>query len=171
MNLSPEAIAAREAYFEEKRKKKKITPVGVSNADVELALRKTDGNISEAANFLGVSHRTVRNRIQENENLQSVLSEVREAFLDLTESELRKGVKAGNASLIMFVLKTLGRNRGYVEKVNVEHDLGPYAARNAANLIEAMKKAAKEAPALPEPVETIDGTYVVEETVDAGGEL
>lgn len=181
MNMSPEAIAAREAYFAEKKlKKKKKTPIGVSNDDIELALHKFHGNISKAADFVGMDHYAVRHRIYNNERLLAARRDITAEFVDDTEDELKKLVKAGNPSAIIFVLKTLGKDRGYVERSTVEHELGPQAMKNAANMIEAMRKGMLEAPPVPLPPsrmiaseEDIDEGkwHRVEGEVDGGGDL
>jgi hypothetical protein len=53
---------------------------------------------------------------------------------------------------VVTYLKTQGKERGYTERATVEHEVGN-TAKNAAALIEAMRKAAQEEerPALPEP--------------------
>ena len=178
LNMSSEAIAAREAYFEEKRAKKKITPTGVTNRDIEIALRRCDGNLTKAAEFVGMARVTFYDRVYGSEHLRAVRTEIVESFVDETESELRKLVKSGNPSAIIFVLKTLGKNRGYIERSTVEHELGPYAAKNAANMIEAMRKGMQEAPVLPTPPlrlvdkeDTDEGEWRVEEKADVGREI
>jgi hypothetical protein len=177
--MSPEAVAAREKYFEEKRKKEKVTPTGVTNADIEIALRKFDGNIASAAAFVGMDSSAVRVRIYKNEHLNKVRQELVDEFVDLTESELKKSVKSGNVSAIIFVLKTLGKDRGYVEKNTLEHELGPNAVKNAANMIEAMRRGMQETPDMPLPPPRMitstedvhEGTWRVENKDDSGREV
>jgi len=144
--MSPEAIAARVKYFEEKKKKGKKTPTGITNNDIEIALRRFDGNMSHVADFLGMHQSSINIRVLNSPHLQKIRQEIIDEFLDTTESELKRLVKSGNPSAIIFVLKTLGKNRGYTEKSTVEHELGPYAAKNAASLIEAMRRGAEAQP-------------------------
>lgn len=177
--MSPEAIAAREKYFAEKKKKGKVTPVGITNQDIEIALRKHAGNVTDAANFLGMGVSAVRWRINNSEHLGKVRREIVDSLVDETESQLFKLVKAGNPSAVFFVLKTLGKDRGYVEKATLEHELGPNTIKNAANMIEAMRRGMEAAPPLPLPRsrmieekdEAEDGSWRVEDEVDSGREV
>lgn len=93
------------------RKRKQI-----SVADMEAALKQTSGNVSAAARGLGVGRATLYRRIAESPGLQEVLADAREELVDLAETMLRRNVMDGNMQAIMFALRTLGKNRGYVER-------------------------------------------------------
>lgn len=99
------------------------------------ALEKKAGNITEAANALKVTRQALYKRISEDETLQEALVAAREALVDMAESEARKQIKRGNTAIIIFTLKTLGRNRGYVERQ--EHtgvDGGPIVIKGYVNV-------------------------------------
>jgi hypothetical protein len=175
MNLSEEAVAARREYLEQKEAKKKAKikeRYSLKNEDIENALRRFDGNMSMVAQFLGTNPTSVWNRIMESPRLQEVRKQIVEEFLDLTESKLRQLVKEANPSAVFFVLKTLGKNRGYTERSTVEHEIGPFAAKNAAIMIEAMRKGA-ETQRVPEKLismdEDEDATIDLEATISTGG--
>lgn len=119
-------------------------------------------------------------RIKASEKLLKIRKDIIDELVDETESQLAKLVRAGNPSAVFFVLRTLGKDRGYVEKATIEHELGPYAAKNAANMIEAMRKGMVNAPELPLPPpkmlvmkeeEIGEGEYRVEEEEVSRGEL
>jgi hypothetical protein len=58
-------------------------------------------------------------------------------------------VNDGNVTAITFLLRTRGKERGYTEKNLLEHSTDE-SSRNAAALIEQMRKGAKEEPKLLE---------------------
>lgn len=51
--------------------------------------------------------------------MQKIVTDAREAMVDVAESEALKQIKLGNTAIIIFTLKTLGRNRGYVERQEI----------------------------------------------------
>lgn len=73
------------------------------------------GNISTAAESLGVERKTLYTWI-EDESLQDVVIEGRNARLDFAESKLDQNINNGDTTAIIFLLKTLGKERGYVER-------------------------------------------------------
>lgn len=85
------------------------------------AIKKKAGNITEAAKALNVTRRALYKRIDADEELQQLVTDEREALVDMAESEARKQIKKGNTAIIIFTLKTLGKNRGYVERIEQEH--------------------------------------------------
>jgi hypothetical protein len=87
---------------------------------IENALNAKAGNISEAAKAMGVSRSTFHRRISESPRLQEVLSDAREAMVDIAESALKREVLNGNIAAIIFTLKTQGKQRGYVEKLEID---------------------------------------------------
>lgn len=83
---------------------------------VEDALRKHRGLVSKAAEALGLSDGSVRERISRHPRLQVVLSEARERRVDAAEYRLDQAIENGEAWSIALVLKTIGKDRGYVER-------------------------------------------------------
>lgn len=87
---------------------------------IENALKRKAGNISEAAKSLGVSRSTFYRRIEESPRLQEQLTDAREAFVDIAESALKREVLNGNITAIIFALKTQGKQRGYTERLEID---------------------------------------------------
>jgi len=77
---------------------------------------KHSGNLTEVAGFFGVSRYTVVNRWMKNKQYKQVVDEIREAILDYAEDALDELVMSGNVIATIFKLKTLGKNRGYIEE-------------------------------------------------------
>jgi hypothetical protein len=83
---------------------------------VEEAIRASHGVLTVAARALGVSRQGLYFAIQRH-GLESLLREVREEFLDEVESRLIQAALQGKPWAVMFVLKTVGKERGYTERV------------------------------------------------------
>jgi hypothetical protein len=87
--------------------------------EVESALRSSSGNVTVAANGLGVSRNGLYKFIAKS-GLLDILDEARQSTVDIAESALKRAVINGEAWAVCFTLKTLGKQRGYVERVQQE---------------------------------------------------
>jgi hypothetical protein len=89
--------------------------------------------LSAAARDLGVSRQTVYNYIEKYVTVREARDEARDTLLDMTEGKLFEAIKRGNIAAIMFTLKTIGKSRGYVERIQQEvtgADGGPIVVVN-----------------------------------------
>lgn len=88
---------------------------------IEDALTKTAGNISQAAKALGVNRNTLYNRINKSAQLATVLQNTREELVDIAESALRREVLNGNMTAIIWTLKAspAAKARGWSERQEV----------------------------------------------------
>lgn len=86
-------------------------------AQMIQAIRTAKGLKSEAARELGCSWYTVHRACRRHPTVQRVYEETREEFVDLAEKKLRDKVNKGADWAVKWVLATLGKNRGYVERV------------------------------------------------------
>ena len=84
------------------------------------AIRNAEGNLSDAARFLGCTRQTVHNYVNRYATVKQAYEEENNKFIDEAEGQLRKHVKRGSLPALMFVLKTKGKHRGYVERQEVE---------------------------------------------------
>lgn len=96
-------------------KKKGRKPILVPEL-VASALATHLGNVSAVARQFSVSRASVMELIGKRKALQSVLADAREGMLDNGESSLHRSVLAGEAWAVCFLLKTLGKSRGYIER-------------------------------------------------------
>jgi hypothetical protein len=90
--------------------------------DVEVALRRSAGVITSAAQILEQAYgtcspRTLRYYVAKYPRLKKAIYEAIETNLDLAESKLVSGISEGNMTAIIFYLKTKGKHRGYVQRV------------------------------------------------------
>lgn len=102
------------------------------------ALEKKAGNITGAAKALKVTRQALHHRISNDETLQKIVTDAREALVDVAESQLLKQIKLGNTATIIFALKTQGKSRGYVERSEVSGpNGGPIETKNVTDLSDA----------------------------------
>jgi hypothetical protein len=85
------------------------------------ALRKTGGKVYAAARLLGCGHETVYRAIRNSKEVESILAQERGEMVDFAETNLKKAVLEGEAWAVCFTLKTLGKDRGYIERHAIEH--------------------------------------------------
>lgn len=87
-------------------------------------LEAKGGFMTATARGLGITLKTLENRIKKNKELQAALRSINERTLDFTESKLIEAVRDGQAWAICFHLKCKGKDRGWIERQEVEHS-GP----------------------------------------------
>lgn len=88
------------------------------------ALRATGGMVTLAAQQLGCSHTVIYRRLDKDPILRQVLDEERDKALDIAEAALKRATLKGEAWAVCFTLKTIGKKRGYVERIeNLTVDL------------------------------------------------
>lgn len=112
--------------------------IKIDKEALKEAIKRYKGNVSEIAESLSVSRQTVYNYLKEDEDMWSLLTDARENIIDFAESKLLKLIEQENAQVIMFTLKTLGKNRGYVEKSEIDQ------TQKTINIIEVPKLDAYE---------------------------
>ena len=81
--------------------------------DAMSALKLAEGNISSAAALLGVRRDQLWDFMLRGTMLLIILENMREELLDKAEQLLRKAVREGKGWAVCFLLKTLGKERGY----------------------------------------------------------
>lgn len=90
-------------------------------SEVIAQLKKSIGNVSHAARALGMSRAKLAERIARHPELREIVNDARQTMVDDAENALHASVINKEGWAVTFVLKTLGRDRGYVEKQEVEH--------------------------------------------------
>lgn len=92
-----------------------------SNAKIIAALKESRGLVAVAARKLGISRQQIYRRMQSNDQVREAVEEARDFTTDTAEAALFKAIAAGEAWAVCFYLKTQGKDRGYVEKQQLEH--------------------------------------------------
>ncbi len=78
--------------------------------------RKKGCNISATCAALGISRQSFYNYKDSSEKLREQIEEADEAILDFAESKLMEHIDNGDVTSLIFLLKTKGKKRGYVER-------------------------------------------------------
>ena len=90
-----------------------------SAEQIAKALIDANGIIATAAKRLGCTRQTVYNYIGKDKTVAAARDEAKETTLDWVESQLMKQIGTGNMTAIIFYLKTQGKGRGYVERLEL----------------------------------------------------
>lgn len=87
--------------------------------DIIAALERTHGMIYLAAKELGCNPSTIYRRADKNKEIQSIIDSFRGQLVDKAELKLEQAVMNGEPWAVTLTLKSLGKNRGYVERQEV----------------------------------------------------
>jgi hypothetical protein len=107
-------------------KNKISTTLTEKQKDFLRAFDGVAGNISIACKKSNIKSRTTFYRWLENKEFKEAVDNVNESFIDLAESQLRSAIAAGNLNAVFFLLKTKGKDRGYVERIEQRVDMNPF---------------------------------------------
>ena len=89
-------------------------------AQVISAIQGTFGIKTAAAKELHCTRQTIDNYIKRHPTVAQAYQEERERLVDLAESKFAQEISKGEWQAISFALRTLGKDRGYVERRQVE---------------------------------------------------
>ena len=84
------------------------------------AFENKEFNIAESCKAINIARQTYYDWLKDDDEFKQQVQELKESDLDFTESALRKLIKKGNVIATIFKLKTKGKDRGYIEKQEVE---------------------------------------------------
>jgi hypothetical protein len=89
--------------------------------EVITALSQAKGMTTVAARLLGCVPNTVQAYIDRYPAVAEARAQEREGMTDVAELALYKAIQSGEAWAVCFYLKTQGKGRGYVERVEQQH--------------------------------------------------
>lgn len=84
------------------------------------AMIKSLGIVSDACKIANVPRRTFYMWINADPDFKRACDECNEIVLDFAESQLYKQIKDGSTTATIFFLKTRGKERGYVERQQID---------------------------------------------------
>lgn len=87
-----------------------------STEKIVAALKATNGLVYLAARQVGCTPKTIYNRAKSCAAIRRAMEDSRGELIDLSELKLRAAVLNGEPWAVALVLKTLGKDRGYVER-------------------------------------------------------
>lgn len=80
------------------------------------ALEVTLGVVSSAAKKAQIDRQTHYNWMKSDKEYAEAVRELKNVSIDFAESKLFGQIREGNTTAIIFYLKTIGKERGYVER-------------------------------------------------------
>ncbi len=84
------------------------------------AIRGSRGVLAAAARRLGCDRKTVYNYMERHPEVKAAIEEERDTLLDDAEDTLyNNAIKKGDTTSLIFLLKTIGKRRGYVERQEI----------------------------------------------------
>ena len=99
---------------------RKALPSTVPKELIIESLLVNDGNVQIVAQDLGLMYLPLLQFIEKDYRLRDLVLASRTSLIDEAETVLRNNVRAGNLKASMFVLKTIGRERGYADMMEVK---------------------------------------------------
>lgn len=87
-----------------------------TDAEIIAALKATGGMVYLAARQLGCEPKTIYNRRDKSKAVYDAIEQQRGELVDMAEVGLKKAIIEGNVTAMIWVTKTQGKNRGYVER-------------------------------------------------------
>ena len=84
------------------------------------ALEKSLGVVTVACRKSEIPRSTFYKWLNEDEDFAKEVLDIENIALDFAESQLHKQIKDGSTAATIFYLKTKGKERGYVERVEQE---------------------------------------------------
>lgn len=105
---------------QKKRNKPPLNKQQFTVEEVAEALRESRGFVSATARRLACDPLTVYNYMERYPELVEIRKEAKEAEKDLAEMMLGKMIREGQFPATCFFLKTQAKDRGYIERSEVE---------------------------------------------------
>ena len=84
------------------------------------ALTKALGVVKMACESVGISRQTHYNWLKDDAAYKAACDNLPEVVLDFAEHHLHKLISQGNPAATIFLLKTKGKGRGYIERQEIE---------------------------------------------------
>ena len=104
-----------------KKRTRKVTPQRRLTSNLlKKGIENSFGNVTTIAKNVGCERKTIYAWLDKSRDLQIQFDLEREKIIDLAENKLVENLNHGETSSIHFVLKTLGRNKGYYEKQEIQ---------------------------------------------------
>lgn len=90
-----------------------------TNAQILDAIKSVNGMVYLAARSIGCDPQTIYNRMNKYPTIRQAVDNARGEVVDIAEQKFRQAITNGEPWAVAMALKTLGKNRGYVERQEV----------------------------------------------------
>lgn len=94
----------------------------ISEDVLEQLIIENRGNLSAVARQCQLTRGAIGNRVEKSDRLKAACKAARDEVLDAIEDKLFERAKEGETTEMIFTLKTIGKERGYVERSEVKTD-------------------------------------------------
>jgi hypothetical protein len=111
----------------------------VTRDQLSLAIAEGKGIVTAICQKLNISRWAFYKRVNKDQELLEELRSAREELADIAELKLWEKLKEGDIRAILFTLKTIGRDRGFVEKMEIDQ-----TQKQVINIIEVPEMSANE---------------------------
>jgi len=101
-------------------KNRQVNAIEQVKNNIVDAMIQSLGNVSEVCNKLNISRTTFYNYYNNDLEFKEQIDDIKNIALDFVESKLIGKIKEGDIVAILFYLKTQGKKRGYIERVENE---------------------------------------------------
>lgn len=98
--------------------KQKLTPI---KRRMIKSLEKSLGVVTTAARNAKIARGTHYLWMNDDEEYKKEVLALDDMVIDFAETQLHKQIQSGNTTATIFYLKTKGRNRGYIERKEIDH--------------------------------------------------
>jgi hypothetical protein len=110
---------------------------------VESALRRADGQLSQAARLLGLSRQAIHDRVNRTPHLSHVMSEIQLSLLDQAEGVIAAALRKNDAKTAMWFLERHGQSRGYGKTPKVTTTKSAWSKEKREEAIQAILRLQK----------------------------
>ena len=105
----------------DKKIKKDLPKTAQHKNNMIKALEKNMGIVSRACPLAKISRRNHYLWMDADPDYKSRVEACKDIVLDFAESALHEQIAAGNPASTIFLLKTIGKDRGYTEKMEIDN--------------------------------------------------
>ena len=103
-----------------KKQERTAASRAVTKQDLLAALIDSRGIVTTACRQIGIERRTHYNWLRDDEDYATAVADIQDQALDFVEGQLLRKVQDMDTTAIIFYLKTKGKARGYVERVQTQ---------------------------------------------------
>lgn len=99
---------------------------GITIERIVATYLKKGCNVSATCVALNMTRYTFYKWKEKSKKLNDMLKEADESVIDFAESKLMEHINDGDVTSLIFFLKTKGKKRGYVERVENDVNINPF---------------------------------------------